>query len=542
MNLRDRNLHKLNGGHFDVLIVGGGINGAVCAASLAGRGASVAVVDRGDFASFTSQESSNLVWGGFKYLENYELALVRKLCVSRNRLVNAYPANIGQIGFLAALDESAPFSPWLAGLGSVAYWAIGSLKTPRPRMLSAAAIAAEEPVINTATVSGGIEYYDAYLKDNDARFVFSFIRRAIDSGATAANYVELVDASRTSTGWRVELHDLENGSIFSCSAGIVVNAAGPFVDSLNADWGNVTDHRIVYSKGIHLVVPRLTTNERVLAFFDETQRLFYVIPMGHRSVIGTTDTRTTDAHTEVSSSDRAFLLRQINRRLNLAVPVTEADIIAERSGVRPLVIDRDSEDQQRLDWTALSRKHVIDVDDPLRIVTIFGGKLTDCLNVGEEVARAVIDLGVGLDPDDQNWFGEPPPPVREAFRGQARLMGLDDLRSLDELEPLSERLWRRYGLRAFAMLDAVKYDPTMGSEIMQGADYLRVELHLAARSEMVTRLEDFMRRRSKISLVVSQAEIRSSAGLQEVAKILFGAKAKQKLAEYFDVVGPVDSL
>src|SRR3712207_7399957 len=105
MELRDRNLDRLDGGSFDVLIVGGGINGAVSAAALAGRGVSVAVVDRGDWAGFTSQESSNMVWGGFKYLENYELPLVWGLCRSRNALLRHYPSQISEIGFLATLDR-----------------------------------------------------------------------------------------------------------------------------------------------------------------------------------------------------------------------------------------------------------------------------------------------------------------------------------------------------------------------------------------------------------------------------------------------------
>ena len=112
-------------------IIGGGINGAVTAASLAGRGASVALIDRGDFANFTSQASSNLVWGGFKYLENYELYLVWKLCRSRNRLMDAYPDNIKEIAFYAALDETSPYKPWFAGLGAFGYWLIGQFGTKR---------------------------------------------------------------------------------------------------------------------------------------------------------------------------------------------------------------------------------------------------------------------------------------------------------------------------------------------------------------------------------------------------------------------------
>ena len=131
--------------------------------------------------------------------------------------------------------------------------------------------------------------------------------------------------------------DLETNGSLKLTAKAIVNAAGPFVDELNAKWENQTEHRIVYSKGIHLVVPQLTENERVLAFFDDTQRLFYVIPMGRRSVIGTTDTRVQTPFTEVTPEDREFLLEQINNRLDLDVPLTLDDIIAERCGVRPLV-------------------------------------------------------------------------------------------------------------------------------------------------------------------------------------------------------------
>ena len=182
MTLRERHLERLRTETFDTLIIGGGINGAVAAASLAGRGAQVAVVDRGDFAHFTSQASSNLVWGGFKYLENYELPLVFKLCRSRNQLMKAYPDNIKQIGFYATLDETSPYKPWFAGLGSLGYWIIGMFGTRRPRVLSTKHIEREEPAIDTSRALGGIEYYDGILVDNDARFVFSFVRAAIDAG------------------------------------------------------------------------------------------------------------------------------------------------------------------------------------------------------------------------------------------------------------------------------------------------------------------------------------------------------------------------
>ena len=547
MTLRDRHVQRLRSEHFDTLVIGGGINGAVAAASLAGRGASVALIDRGDFASFTSQASSNLVWGGFKYLENYELWLVFKLCRSRNRLMRAYPANIRQIGFYGALDDTAPYTPWFAGLGALGYWIIGQFGTKPPRLLSAQKIEREEPVVDTTTVAGGIEYFDGILVDNDARFVFSFVRAAIEAGAAAANYVEFVSAERVDDRWVATLRDVDRGDEFTVTATTIVNAAGPFVDELNEQWGVRTDHRIVYSKGIHLVVPRLTTHDhqRVLAFFDDTQRLFYVIPMGRRSVIGTTDTRVDTPFTEVTDDDIEFLLGQINARLDLDEPLTKADIIAERTGVRPLVVPTKPKrrwwsrggsadtDHSTVDWTKLSRKHAVETDRDRRIVTIFGGKLTDCLNVGEEVAAEIESLGVPLEPDLRNWYGEPAPATREEFYRQARLMRLDEYRSKADTEPLTDRLWRRYGRRAFGMLEAIREDPTMAEDVMGSADYLRVELHSAARSEMVTRLEDFMRRRSKIDLVVSDDDVAASEGLYEVAEILFGDDAEQRLAEYF---------
>ena len=534
MTLRRANIARIDGGLFDVLVVGAGINGAVSAAALAGRGASVALIDRGDFGGFTSQESSNLVWGGFKYLENYELPLVFGLSRSRNRLMRAYPDNVKEISFLATLDRTAPYRPWFAAVGAAAYWGIGLFGTHRPRVFDVEQLEEVEPVIDTSTARGAVQYQDAYLVDNDSRFVFSFVRSAIEAGAAVANYVELVSAERVGDRWECRLRDTDSGEEVTTSARVVVNAVGPFVDELNSSWGLQTRHRIVYSKGIHLVVPRLTTtrHDRVLAFFDDTDRLFYVIPMGQRSVIGTTDTRIDTPFTHVTDEDRAFLLGQINARLDLPRPLTADDVIAERSGVRPLVVRAEGGDHQDADWTSLSRRHEIERDTGRAVVTVFGGKLTDCLNVGEEVADHVEALGIPLEKDLHNWYGEPAKATRKEFYRQARLMRLDSLRTRPEVEPLSDRLWRRYGRRAFDLLEMVRADPTMGQDVMGSTDYLRAELYTAAEQEMIVTLDDFMRRRSKIDLVVSDRDILDSPGLREVAEILFGADAEARLATY----------
>lgn len=538
MAQRSENLRRLDGGDFDVLVIGGGINGAVSAAALAGRGASVALVDRGDFGAFTSQESSNLVWGGFKYLENYELGLVYGLCRSRNELMKSYPDNVREIGFLATLDKTAPYRPWFAGIGATAYWAIGRFGTKPPKVFSRRRLAQAEPAISTATARGAIQYQDAYLIDNDSRFVFSFIRSAFEAGAVTTNYVELVHAERRGDRWHVALRDVVTGDEMTASAKTLVNATGPFVDALNESWGTTTTHRIVYSKGIHLVVPRLTTtdHDRVLAFFDDSQRLFYVIPMGRRSVIGTTDTRVDDPHTAVTEEDRNFLLEQINARMNLEKPLEASDVIAERSGVRPLVVKVEgegSDDWRSKEWTSLSRRHEVECDAQRSVVTVFGGKLTDCLNVGAEVASEIESLGVTLEADERNWYGEPDSASRAEFFRQAHLMHLDEMRSKPDTEPLSVRLWRRYGRRAFDMLEHIRDDPSMATDVMESADYLRVELHNAADHEMIVKLDDFMRRRSKIDLVVADDEFVGSDGLAEISQLLFGDDGERKLDEFY---------
>ena len=137
MKLRASNLEKLSQRTFDVLVIGGGVNGAVSAAALAAQGAKVALIDKGDFGGFTSQESSNLVWGGIKYLESFEFGLVRKLCLSRNRLIRAYPSSVREIRFFVTLEKGFRKSRIFVWLGLWLYWVIGNFFTRRPRLLSA---------------------------------------------------------------------------------------------------------------------------------------------------------------------------------------------------------------------------------------------------------------------------------------------------------------------------------------------------------------------------------------------------------------------
>ncbi|TMA14518.1 MAG: FAD-dependent oxidoreductase, partial [Deltaproteobacteria bacterium] len=236
---------------------------------------------------------------------------------------------------------------------------------------------------------------------------------------------------------------------------------------VNARDGISTAHHHVFSKGIHVIVDRLTAHRRVLTFFADDGRLFFVIPMQAKTCIGTTDTRVERPEVEVTPDDRRFVLDNINKRLRLARPLGDGDVIAERCGVRPLVVSGTGNGAR--DWTQLSRKHAIETDVPRRRLTIFGGKLTDCINVGDEICAEAQRLG----------------------------------------------------------------DPRQAEVIIETSEYIRCELDEAARREMVVKLEDFLRRRSKIAQVVREEEIRAAPGLREACRILFGAEAEEKIAEYF---------
>lgn len=528
--LRDANVARLDHGLFDVLVVGGGINGAVSAAALSGKGARVALIDRGDWGGFTSQESSNLAWGGIKYLETWDFRLVRKLCLSRNHLIRSFPSMVEEIRFYTGVPSGFRHGRVTLWAGAWLYWLMGNGFTRPPRLLTAETMRREEPILDVERTVGGFEYSDAYLRDNDSRFVFTFVRSALNNGCIAANYVESAGASRRAGEWETRARDLVSGRTFPIRSRALVNAAGPFVDAHNALTGQATEYRHVFSKGVHLIVDRLTPNRRVLTLFASDGRLFFVIPMGARTCIGTTDTRVDGPLSAVSDSDRDFILANVNGRLKLEKPLTRADVIAERCGVRPLVVR--GRDGGERDWLQLSRKHAVEVNRADAHVSIFGGKLTDCINVGDEVSHAIATLGIELRFPSHRWYGEPSAEVRGEFEHQAMLMNLDACTAPTSTETLTRRLWRRYGARAFLLLEDIRRDPRQAEILIEGTEYIRCELKETARREMVVRLEDFLRRRSKIALVVRKEDIRRSPGLAEACAILFGDRAEEKLDEY----------
>lgn len=515
---------------FDVLVVGAGINGAVTAAAIAARGVRVALVDRGDFASQTSMHSSNLAWGGIKYMEGLEFGLVRKLCRARNALMRAYPTAVQETRFLTTVPQGFRWPRWFLYLGAWLYWFIGSFYTKTPRLLSKRQLSAEQPLINVDSSVGGFEYSDAHLVDGDARFVFGFVRSAIEHGAVVLNYANVENATFDGHLWSAEVLDLApvnpegesstrplDGRV-RLTAKVLINTCGPYADAFNARCGVTTRSRHVLSKGVHLNVRRIAEGNRVLAFFASDGRLFFAIPLGARSCIGTTDTRIDEMPPRTTDEDRQFILDNINTKLRLETPLSHADILAERCGARPLAVSKAAQTASgATDWTALSRKHIVETDAEKRQITIFGGKLTDCLNVGDELVAEVARLGVPLQAAPRAWYGEGSSAERERWLNSSR-------EALPEAT--AARLWRCYGKRAAIILDLIRETPSLAKPLYPEADVVGAEAVYAGRYECVVTPDDFLRRRTHLAQQLSATVLLAADEHQRTLSLLLGERTE----------------
>jgi glycerol-3-phosphate dehydrogenase len=168
----------------------------------------------------------------------------------------------------------------------------------------------------------------------------------------------------------------------------------------------------------------------------------------------------------------------------------------------------------------------------LPVLSIFGGKLTDCINVGEEVSAAIATMGIQLPEKKRIWYGEPEDSVKVEFLTQAERMGLDQMTPSSSSELLSKRLWRRYGIHSLELLEMIRQDRRNAELLIENSEYLSCEVALAARIEMITTLDDFLRRRSKIALVVRREDILAAPGLRRACEILFGDRAEEELVKY----------
>lgn len=510
--------------HYDIVIIGGGINGAASAAALSAAGYKTLLVEKNDFASGCSSHSSNLIWGGIKYLENRDYRLVYKLCKSRNILMKHFPSAIKEIRFITSVPKHFRIHPLFVFLGTLLYWLMGRCHTQAPKPLSKYSLIKKNKLISSEDLAGGAEYSDAYLVENDARFVFSFIKRAVHQGATATNYSEVTGLDHHAQHWTISIRDRIAEQTQEVRAKVIINAAGPWTDLINQKAKVQTKYKHHYAKGVHLILEIPTEKNHALAFIANDGRLFFAIPMADKLCVGTTDTPSKNIESLPSKDDIDFILENANAHLNLRKKLGYNDIISHRCSVRPLAVKTQTFGRTECHEHSLSRKHHIECDRSKRIISIHGGKITDCINVGEEVLNWVKRLPITRKKTSPLWFGEACKSEKHRFQRKLK-------KHWNVSEEIFESLWRRWDLDSFKLLPLIKQVP-MRDILIPEISLIRAEVYLSRDLESVYYLDDYLRRRTMISQVVKHDVLIQRKELREISEILFREDSETQLENY----------
>jgi glycerol-3-phosphate dehydrogenase len=383
----NRDVLTLSREYFDVLVIGGGIFGAGVARDAALRGLRVALVEKSDFAGGTSSRSSKLIHGGFRYLQQRDFRLVFEACRERRVLQQIAPHLVRPLPFLFPIYEGDPISLTKLRLGMTLYDCLALRRNVAPhRTLSAEQALAGEPSLSRQGLRGAVTFYDC--QEDDARFCIDHILHATELGAVCLNYCTLTGfVTREDRLVAGRVRDEVSCCPFEIAARVVVNAAGPWVEQVCATTPfDASAVRLSPTKGIHLVVPRLT-QEHAIAFQARCDgRILFVIPWGNYSLVGTTDT---DFHGDpglarADQSDVEYLLVEA-RALFPESPLSESDVITTSAGVRSLA----ASDVARP--SARSREHRV-VRQGRNLLSIVGGKYTTYRVIAEQVVDAVFGL------------------------------------------------------------------------------------------------------------------------------------------------------
>lgn len=377
---------------FDLLIVGGGINGVGIARDATGRGLKVLLVERDTLAAHTSSASSKLIHGGLRYLEQGAVRLMRESLQERERLMRIAPNLVRPIEFVMPMD-SAPRPAWMVGLGLAIYDRLGGANSlPKSRKLNLAADPLGEGLVRRGSA---FAYWDCRV--DDRRLVELNAKDAVRIGATIMIGTELVEARRDGGRWRAMLSTGE-----TVIAKVLVNAAGPWVDDVNRNTGVTPRGRARLVKGSHIVLPALFPGDHGFLLQNHDRRVIFAIPHVLGTMIGTTDVPVDapDAAPTIGAAETRYLFAAVHRWF--ARPVSEADIVASWSGIRSLY------DDGRSDPSRVTRDYKLQIDrDGPPLLTVFGGKITTFRRLGEEALDRLTDDLPGM---TGAWTGDAPLP------------------------------------------------------------------------------------------------------------------------------------
>jgi glycerol-3-phosphate dehydrogenase len=487
---RQETLDALDGGSFDVIVIGGGITGVGCALDAASRGLSVALIEQRDLASGTSSRSSKLIHGGLRYLEQFHFQLVREALHERALLRQSIaPHLVWPVPFIYPLEHRV-WERAYVGAGVTLYDGLAKLgqsKLPRQWHLSHEELVRVFPGIKKDAFIGGIRYYDAGM--DDARYVVAVARTAAHEGArilTSARVTGFLRDGDNIAG--VTATCLESGREFSTTAKVVINATGVWTDSVELLAGD-EGTEVTASKGIHIVVPKERIDSSV-GFITKTKTsVLFLIPFDDFWIIGTTDTpwELDLDHPAASKRDIDYVLEQVNRVVE--DPLTHDDIVGVFAGLRPLVTGNAESTAK------LSREHSITEPEP-GLVTIAGGKFTTYRVMAEDtVDRACEAVGIGVPPTRTHQI-----PLVGAVGYHALRKDKDGLASRYGLTTKQiDRLLRRYGSETIDVLDMTIEHPELKEQVPSGR-YLEAEIRFAVEHEAALHLDDVLTRRTRLSI------------------------------------------
>lgn len=383
---RNKNLLSLQSEYFDIAIIGGGIIGAGIARDAASRGMKVALVEADDFASGTSSRSSKLIHGGIRYLENFEFGLVFEALTERRNLFEIAPHLVHPLRFVLPVYENARVGMFKMGLGMWVYDALSMFEAPElHERLNSVDTQKRVPMLNTKLNSqlleGSYVYSDAYMDDD--RLVIETLRSAVNFGATAVNYLKATGAEIVNGNMQALICEKD----IKIRAKHFVSSVGPWTDivanNLLTNWKKIMRP----TKGVHLTFSRdrLPLKEAVVMISDDQKRIVFAIPRHEMVIVGTTDTDFSGDPKDVCTiqADIDYLLK-VSEGYFPGAKLTQKDIIASYSGVRPLVDDGSQSESKT------SREHLI-VSDPRNITFVTGGKYTTYRKIAEDVTQSVLE-------------------------------------------------------------------------------------------------------------------------------------------------------
>ena len=486
---------------YDLLVIGGGVNGAGIARDAAGRGLKTLLCEKGDFAEGTSSRSGKLVHGGLRYLEYYEFRLVREALIEREALLALAPHIVWPMRFV--LPHGAGQRPaWMIRLGLFLYDHLGGRKRlPATRRLDLRHQPEGEAVKEEYRLA--FEYSDCWV--DDARLV---VLNALDAAARGAEVLtrsEAVAARREDGLWRLTLRAAD-GTGREVRARILVNAAGPWVEQVLRGVASVnSSRRVRLVKGSHIVVPKFWSGAHAYLLQNDDKRVIFVNPYeDDLCLIGTTDIPFDGEAEDVAIADdeKDYLLRAVNRYTRHQL--TKGDIRHAFSGVRPLY------DDKAANPSAVTRDYVFDIDHPPNeapLLSVFGGKITTYRKLAEHALDKLAPF-FGAFPGP--WTGAAPLPGGD-------MPGADFARFFDEFHqrhdflpaPLARHYARLYGTRADDLLANAHEMADLGDHF-GGLFYAR-EADFLIRTEWARRAEDILERRTKHHLHMNAAEIEGFA-------------------------------